>query len=140
MDDAVGVGEVDGVADPGQRLQQPTGRRRVVDVLGEHAREGPPAHPHHRQREAAVAVVPEVMHRDDGGMLEPPLHLCLPEEARPGGGVGGQPGQQRLDRHIAPEALVAKEAHLAHATPTEDLAATEAGREGTVTERRRRRR
>ena len=80
------------------------------------------------------ARVLEVMDGHDGGMLELPLHPRLPEEAGAGDGIGGQLGQKRLDRHVTPKPLVVKEAYLAHAAPSEDLAATETAGEGSVSE------
>ncbi len=72
----------------------------------------------HDQELAAVDVL-EAVDRCDPGVLECGQHPCLALEAGQPLGVGGEPGGQHLDGHLAAELRVLGPPHLTHAALAE---------------------
>ncbi len=70
-------------------------------------------------REGDPALVSEIEDREDVGVGERRDRLGLPFEARERVSVGGEPGGQDLDGHLAREARVPRPVNLAHASRAE---------------------
>jgi hypothetical protein len=73
------------------------------------------AHALHREERSAVRVASEIVDRDDGGVLELPLHARLAEEAAAKIVAFGARGADDFHRHLAPDAPIGAQVHFTHA-------------------------
>ena len=71
--------------------------------------------------EVGALVLPPVVHADDVGMREAGCRLGLAAEALDEVGVGGELGEEDLDRYLAVEQQVARGEHVGHAAAPDPL-------------------
>jgi hypothetical protein len=117
--DAARVRVVDGEAHLPQEPQQPCPREVPggEDLLQRATRDTL-----HGEELAAVLVGPQVVHGDDGRVLQLSLQARLAEEARAGHAQRRALRRQRLHGDVAAEPAVALEVNLAHAAAAEQAA------------------
>ncbi len=133
VEDAPRVGEVHRQAHRRERREQlaqaelARDLRVAVAQAADHLLERHALQALHREVRAAVLVEPEVVHRDDRGVLELALDAALAEEARAERGVVPVVGQEHLLRDVAADARVLAEEDLAHRPEPELLALLVAG-------------
>ena len=123
MDDAALVRELDREAHVDERAQQRLHRPALAElVVHRHADE-----PLHREVRRAVGVDVQLVHGDDGRVIEPRLDARLAKEPRDRRRVLGA-ALHALDRDLAADARVRRREDLAHATLADQLAHPIAGR------------
>jgi len=125
MNDALAVRGGEGVGDRDGQLQK-AGQRQLAS--GDQRRERTPRDVFHHEQ-ARRADLFDAEQRDDVGVIERCDGLRLALEAGETLAVVGEVRRQRLDRHLALEARVAREVNLAHpagAQQAEDLVGSDA--------------
>ena len=114
--DAVAMGEAERGGDLGGHVRRPGGGQLLLGP--QDVGQGPAVHVLHHD-EVRAALLPPVVDGDDVGVGQVGGGLRLPAEAGHEAGVGGELGEEHLDRHPPLQQTVARQVDVGHAAATE---------------------